>query len=120
MYIIKFISGIDKENLLCIVANSFHNVYGDEIGTLYMDENIRRLDVVRRQPNQTRLSYEDVSQLPFNLSFHGNTERGNLAQMTSEAMDLEFDSEDETLNFETSTSLSVPNAKKSSSSVTPR
>ena len=90
------------------------------MGTLYMDENIRRRDTIRRQPNQTRLSYEDVSQLPYNLSFLGNTDRGNLAQMTSEAMDLEFDSEDETLNFENSTSISVPNAKKSSSSVTPR
>ena len=95
-------------------------MYGDEIGTLYMDENIRRGDTIRRQPNQTRLSYEDVSQLPYNLSFPGNTERGNLVQINSEATDLEFDTEDETLNFENSTSISVPNAKKSSSSVTPR
>ena len=93
-----------------IIANSFHGVYGEEIDALYMDENIRRRDVLRRHPNQTRLSYEDISQLPHN----------NNAQIASDAIELEFDSAEESLGFENGVSLSVPNTKKSSSSVTPR
>ena len=93
-----------------IIANSFHGVYGEEIDALYMDENIRRRDILRRHPNQTRLSYEDISQLPNN----------NNAQIASDAIELDFDSGEESLSFENGVSLSVPNAKKSSSSVTPR
>ena len=85
-----------------------------------MNGNLLRRDILRRQPNQTRLSYEDVSQLPNNLSYLVNNEEGNFAQIASEAMNSDFDSEDENLSFENGASLSVPNAKKSSSSVTPR
>ena len=92
------------------IANSFHGVYGEEIDALYMDENIRRRDTLRRHPNQTRLSYEDVSQLPHN----------NNAQMASDTIELDIDSGEESLGFENGLSLSVPNTKKSSSSVTPR
>ena len=74
-----------------------------------MDENIRRRDILRRHPNQTRLSYEDISQLP-----------NNNAQIASDAIELDFDSGEESLSFENGPSLNVSNTKKSSSSVTPR
>ena len=93
-----------------ILVNSFHGVYGEEIDALYMDENIRRRDILRKHPNQTRLSYEDISQLPHN----------NNTQIASDAIELDFDSGEESLNFENGVSLSFPNTKKSSSSVTPR
>ena len=40
--------------------------------------------------------------------------------MASEAIELDFDSGEESLSVENGISLNVPNPKKSSSSVTPR
>ena len=67
-----------------------------------------------------RLSYEDVSHRPHNQAFPLNNEKGNNPQIFSEGMNSDFDSADESLSFENGASLSVPNTKKSSSSVTPR
>ena len=105
--------------MYAFLANSFQNIYSDGTGPHYFDESGKRRNLYKRQQKATRLSYEDISQMNQNAFLSHNENMTNLHN-NIEKRNTDSDSLDDDISFENGFSLSVPNNKKSSSSVTPR
>ena len=100
-------------------ANSFQNIYGEELGAPYMEEDGRRRNLQKRRQKTTRLSYEDISQFHLN-SFQLNNETLIGSDNNYGKRNTDSDSGEDDASFENGLPMSVPYSQKISAGVTPR